>query len=37
MGGHLGWPFTTAAGKTARVRVESMSNPGVTEIRSGGT
>jgi len=32
----IGRPYTTAAGKTAHVRVESVSNPGVTEIRSWG-
>ena len=32
----IGRPYTTAAGKTVHVRVESVSNPGVTEIRSWG-
>jgi hypothetical protein len=30
----IGRPFTTAGSKTAHVRVESVKNPGVTEIRS---
>src|SRR5207245_3945103 len=30
----IGRPYTTAGGKTAHVRVESMKQPGVTEIRS---
>jgi hypothetical protein len=30
----IGRPYTTSAGKTAHVRVESMKQPGVTEIRS---
>jgi hypothetical protein len=32
----IGRPYSTAAGKTVHVRVESMKNPGVTEIRSWG-
>jgi len=32
----IGRPYTTAGGKTAHVRVESVNNPGVTEIRSWG-
>ena len=32
----IGRPYTTAGGKTAHVRVESMKQPGVTEIRSWG-
>lgn len=30
----IGRPYTTATGKTAHVRVESVKNPGVTEIPS---
>ena len=33
----IGRPYTTAGGKTAHVRVESLNNPGVTEIRSWGS
>jgi len=32
----IGRPYTTAGGKTAHVRVESVKQPGVTEIRSWG-
>jgi len=32
----IGRPYTTAGGKTAHVRVESVNQPGVTEIRSWG-
>ncbi len=32
----IGRPYSTAGGKTVHVRVESVKNPGVTEIRSWG-
>jgi hypothetical protein len=32
----IGRPYTTAGGKTAHVRVESVKQPGVTEIAVGG-
>ena len=33
----IGRPYMTGGGKTAHVRVESVNNPGVTEIRSWGS
>lgn len=33
----IGRPYTTGGGKTAHVRVESVNQPGVTEIRSWGS
>jgi len=32
----VGRPYTTAGGKTARVRVQRFGQPGVTELRSWG-
>jgi len=32
----IGRPYSTAGGKTVHVRVESVKQPGVTEIRSWG-
>jgi len=32
----IGRPYSTAAGKTAHVRVESVEQPGVTDIRTWG-
>jgi hypothetical protein len=30
----IGWPYTTAAGKSARVRVQRVDNPDVTMLRT---
>jgi hypothetical protein len=32
----IGWPYTTAGGKTVHVRVESVKQPGATDIRTWG-
>ena len=32
----IGRPYTTAAGKNAHIRVESVAQPGVTELRTWG-
>jgi len=32
----IGRPYTTSGGKFARVRVESVTQPGVTELRTWG-
>lgn len=30
----IGYPYTTGGGKTVHVRVESVQNPGVTQMRA---